>query len=317
MALSDGRRGSVSRMAQWPGPDQPAVYVPSVEPSAPMTRDEVRARLASARIRSGLSVSEEILAQIMAAGYAVDPERAGIYTASEQQDIYGDNERVDRARAVLTEAQDVLGGLQVCWTAGRRGIRVLLTGDRDRYRRLLAEVIDPERLVIDAATFTETEVARRGEAVRAHSEQLAADGIILTRSGTRAEGFVIEYLAADFERADRVLHDRFGDFATIRYQGASNHTFRPFPFGSWLDEGDRLHLFYALPRNGEQPGGCQVFETESAVVVSLTIRDWRGAKTLVGGFIASHATAQLSEPLGDRSVIDDADNRARPHWTDA
>jgi hypothetical protein len=303
-------------MAQWPGPDEPAVYVPSVEPSTPMTRGELRARLAGARIRSGLPVSEEILSQIMAAGYAADPERAEIYTASEQQDIDGDNERVDRARAVLSDAEDVLGGLQVCWTGGRRGIRVLLTGDRDRYRRLLAAVIDPERLVIDAATVTEAELARRGEKVRAQSEQLAADGIILTRSGTGVEGFVIEYLAADFERADRVLHDRFGDFATIRYRGASNHTFRAFPFGSWLAEGDRLHVFYALPRNGEQPGGCQVFETESAVVVALTIKDWRGAKTLVGGFIASHETVQLRDPLGVRSVIDDAENRARPHWTD-
>ena len=138
----------------------------------------------------------------------------------------------------------------------------------------------------------------------------------MTRSGTGIEGFEIEYLAADFERADRVLQDGFGDFATIRYRGASNHTLRVWPFGSWLAEDDRLHVFYAMPRNGERPGGCQVFETESMVVVSLTIKDWRGAKTLVGGFIASHATVQLREPLGDRSVIDDADNRARPHRTD-
>jgi hypothetical protein len=303
-------------MAEWPGSDQQAVYVPSVEPPAPLGRDVLRARLATARIRSGLAASEEILSQIMTAGYAADPERVGIYTASEQQDIDGDSERVDRARAVLSDAEEVLGGLQVCWTGGRRGIRVLLTGERDRYWRQLAEVIDPERLVIDAAILAEAELARCGEEVRAQAEQLAADGIILTRSGTRVEGFVIEYLAADFERADRVLHDRFGDFATIRYQGASNHTFRAFPFGSWLAEGDRLHVFYALPRNGERPGGCQVFETDAAVIVSLTVKDWRGAKTLVGGFIASHATVQLREPLEDRSVIDDAENRARPHWTD-
>jgi hypothetical protein len=303
-------------VAEWPGSDQQAVYVPSVDPPAPVAADELRARLASARIRSGLTVDEEILSQIMAEGYAADPGRARIYTASEQEDIYGDNERLDRARAVLSNAEDVLGGLQVCWTSGRRGIRVQLTGERAHYRRLLSEVIDPARLVIDTATLTETELARRGEEVRAHSEQLAADGIILTRSGSGAEGFVIEYLAADFERADRVLHDRFGDFATIRYRGASNHTFRVLPFGSWLAEDDRLHVFYGLPRNGERPGGCQAFETESVVVVSLTVKDWRGAKTLVGGFIASHATVQLREPLGDRSVIDDADNRARPHWTD-
>jgi hypothetical protein len=131
-------------------------------------------------------------------------------------------------------------------------------------------VIDPDRLVIDSAAFTE-----------------------------------------------RVLRDRFGEFATIRYQGASNHSFRRFPFGSWLADKDRLHVFYGLPHNGERPGGCQAFETESGVIVSLTILDWRGAKTLIGGFIPSRATVQLREPLGDRIVTDDAENRSRRHWTQA
>ena len=72
-------------------------------------------------------------------------------------------------------------------------------------------------------------------------------------------------------------------------------------------------MFYGLPRNGERPGCCEAFETESAVIVSLRILDLRGAKTLVGGFIASHATIQLRAPLGNRSVIDDAENRPRPH----
>lgn len=52
-------------------------------------------------------------------------------------------------------------------------------------------MIDPDRLVIDSAAFTE-----------------------------------------------RVLRDRFGEFATIRYQRASNHNFRRFPFGSWLADKD-------------------------------------------------------------------------------
>jgi len=99
---------------------------------------------------------------------------------------------------------------------------------------------------------------------------------ILTRSGTGIEGFEIEYLAADFERADRVMQDGFGDFATIRYRGASNHTLRVWPFGSWLAEDDRLHVFYAMPRNGERPGGCQVFETES--MVSCRSRSRTGAE---------------------------------------
>lgn len=97
----------------------------------------------------------------------------------------------------------------------------------------------------------------------------------------------MEYLAVDCERADRVMKERFGDVATIRYRGASNYTFCRFPSGSWLSNGDRLHVFYGLPRNGERPSGCEAFETESAVIVSLRILDLRGPKTLVGGFIAS------------------------------
>ena len=53
------------------------------------------------------------------------------------------------------------------------------------------------------------------------------------------------------------------------------------------------------------------------MIVALTILDWRGAKTLIGGFIPSHATVRLDSPVGDRVVIDDAENRARPHWKQA
>jgi hypothetical protein len=73
-------------------------------------------------------------------------------------------------------------------------------------------------------------------------------------------------------------------------------------------------VFYALPRNGEKPGGCTCVERPEAVIVALTILDWCAAKTLVGGFTPSHATVALDEPLGDRAVVDSFDNRARPHW---
>jgi hypothetical protein len=307
--------GSVWRMSDWPAGDREAVFVTPALVSVPVGFEELRARLAGARAREGLPADDESLSQIMSEGYVSEPERSGIYTASERHDIYGDNERLEAARAVLTGAEDVFGGLQICWCDGHRGIRVLLTGELDRYRRLLSHVIDPERLIVEQVALTEAELARRGHEVRAQSEQLATQGIFVTRSGKRLEGFVIEYLAADFTRAERIMQDRFGDFAKIRYCGATNHTFRPFPFGSWLAEEDRLHVFYGLSRNGERSGGCQVLETETAVVVALMVKDWHGAKTLVGGFRASHETVQLREPLGDRAVIDDAHNRARPHWT--
>lgn len=301
----------------WPDDKRERVYIPAAAAPVAVTPDELRVRLVSARVRDRLPVDEDTLSQIMRAGYAADPERAGIYTAAEQQDIYGDGERVEKARAVLADAADVFGDLQVCWLDGRRAVRVRLTGELNRYRELLSGAIGSERLLVEPTAFTETELRHRAAEVRAQGEQLAADGIMITMSGFTIDGFVIEYLAADFAHAERVLHDRFGEFATIRYRGASHHTFRPITFGSWATEGDRLHVFYGLPRNAEQPGGCQVFETDSAVIVALWIKDWRGAKTLIGGFTPSHATVQLSVPLGQRHVIDDVDNRARPHWTEA
>jgi hypothetical protein len=81
-----------------------------------------------------LPISEEILCSILARAPR-DLERTGIYTDAEQEDIYGDNERVALAQAVLAVAEDVLGGLELCWHDGRRGVRMRLTGERERYRQ--------------------------------------------------------------------------------------------------------------------------------------------------------------------------------------
>jgi hypothetical protein len=249
-------------MREWPSADQHAVYIPPSGVSEPESETEIRARIAAARIRDGLPVSDEILSHITADKSESGSAASGMFTEAEQQDIYGDNERIAQARAVLAGAEDVFGDLQVCWHHGRRGVRVLLTGQRDRYRQLLSKVIEPGRLVIDSAKATKAELHGRERDVRAQVEQLAEQGIFITRHGTGINGFEISYLAADHDLAERVLSDRFGEFAAIRYDGASNHSFRPMPFGSWLASEDRLHLFYGLPRNGERAGGCQVFETE-------------------------------------------------------
>lgn len=76
-------------------------------------------------------------------------------------------------------------------------------------------------------------------------------------------------------------------------------------------------MSYALNRNGEQPANVTVVERDDSVIVSVTILDWRGAKTLVGGFTPSHHTIELRQPVRARAVIDNAENRARPHWTEA
>jgi hypothetical protein len=99
--------------------------------------------------------------------------------------------------------------------------------------------------------------------------------------------------------------------------GASRHVLAPHPFGSWLANGNLLHVFYGLPHNGEQPAAGVFTELGDSVIIALMIRDWRGAKTLRGGFSPAHVTLELKAPLGDRIVIDNFDNRVRPHWETA
>jgi len=280
-----------------------------------MSEAEQRVVIATARIRQGLSVSDAILSEVLA--FQRSASQAGIFTPAEREDIYGDNDRVERARAVLADADAVLGSLQVCWVNGRRGVRVLLTGEHDRWRQRLSAELGAELVLVEPAAMTERESTRLQQEVHAARSELADQGIFVTRHGHGVDGFEVSYLAWDQAAAVAALRSRFGDGVKLNYRGASDHTFSPFPFASWLAEDDLLHLFYGLPHNGERPGGCQAFENDRAVVVALTIKDWRGAKTAIGGFIPSHATVHLSRPLGDRVVIDDSHNRVRSHWTSA
>jgi hypothetical protein len=61
-------------------------------------------------------------------------------------------------------------------------------------------------------------------------------------------GFAIEYLALTSSEPGASCWPRFGDFAAIRYQRASNHTFRSFPSSAQFSNKHQLHEFYALPR---------------------------------------------------------------------
>lgn len=121
----------------------------------------------------------------------------------------------------------------------------------------------------------------------------------------------------DEKRGAALLRQRCGEETPLHYLGASLRGRRPHRFGSWSADGRSLHVFYALPRNGEEAGGAVVAEREDCVIVSLTIVDWLGAKTLIGGFRPSHATVPLAAELGERRVIDNHANLVRPHWKTA
>jgi hypothetical protein len=158
------------------------------------------------------------------------------------------------------------------------------------------------------------ELRERQEWMERNAGELAAQGIYVSRLSPSG---AIRYFAMDEERAQTVLRQRCDEQTMLLYLGASRRVLRPHPFGSWLADGQSLHVFYGLPRNGEEAGGHVVAEREDCVIVSLAIVDWLGAQTLIGGFTPSFVTVMLEAELGARPVIDNFDNRTRPHWKTA
>jgi hypothetical protein len=158
------------------------------------------------------------------------------------------------------------------------------------------------------------ELRARQERLQRHQSQLAEEGVY--GLGYSASGD-LRYFAMDQQRAESLLAQHFGSDAGLRYLGASMHALRPHPFGSWQAEDQALHLFYALPNNGEEFAGCIATEREDCVIIALSVVDWLGYKTLIGGFTPSHVTVMLDTELGARPVIDNFDNRVRPHWKTA
>jgi hypothetical protein len=185
----------------------------------------------------------------------------------------------------------------------------------------LLAVYDPPRLPTPGAedptawsTVPDAELRARQERIQQHQNDLAADGVYML--GYTATG-ELRYYSLDQEKAERLLRRRFGADSELRYLGAALRALRGHPFGSWLSDGRDLHIFYGLPHNGERFAGCVVAEDDDYVIVSLMIVDFLGNKTLIGGFTPSHTTLRLNASLGDRRVIDNFNNHARPHWKTA
>jgi hypothetical protein len=299
--------------SEWPPDDVAAVYEVPREPLASEPPIEQRARLAAARVRAGLPISDALIDEVLAEVQS-DPS-LGIETEAEYAEYYASTERADVARESLEAFGDVFGDLSHDRRDGRHVIRVRVTANHERVRAALVERLGAERVVVESAAITEAEGDALTDHILEQADALKAEGVHVSGGSHDGDGVQVRYFAADPARAEALLRERFGDAIHPCYQGAGRHAFRPFPFASWHAEGERLHVFYALPLNGERPGGSLAHETDDSVTVALMIRDWRGAKTLVGGFTPSRATIALARPLGDRVVVDDSVNRARPHWT--
>ena len=185
---------------------------------------------------------------------------------------------------------------------GRRVLTIYLGDDQDDVRQRLVEAVGTDRLSFKSAEFTAEETERTRDALWDGRDDLEAAGIQLVGSSAAPSGEIsVDFMAADPETAEQTLRERFGESVQPRWQGApAAHTFRAFPFGSWLCEDDRLTVFYGLPNNGQRFCGREAFETEHAVIVCLQILAPRGWTTLCGGLKPSYATVRRNAPLGQR-----------------
>ena len=305
-------------MSVWPQGDDATVYEPPQAPPVAPSAIEIKAQLAAARVREGLPAGESELEDVLAQRASDDPWlQQTMFTRAEHEEMDAEFFVDERVQELLQDDEGVLLRREVGWQNGRRVLTIYLSDDQDDIRRRLVEAVGTDRLKFGSARFTVEETERRTQAIWDESDDLEAAGIQLTGSGARPSGEItVDFTAADPDRAEQVLRERFGEIVQPHWQGGTaTHTFRAFAFGSWLCEDDRLTVFYGLPHNGERFGGCQTFETDRTVVVSLQILAPRGWSTLIGGFTPSHVTVRLERPLEQRLVIDDSANRARPHWT--
>jgi hypothetical protein len=185
----------------------------------------------------------------------------------------------------------------------------------------MAAVYDPTRPAPSPADAEVSSADVPAEELRARQERLRKHEADLRDSGVFIRGYTaagrLRYFAKAPDVAEALLRERFGESVKLSYQGASLRALRPHPFGSWLAEGSTMHVFYALPHNGERFAGCVATEEPDVVIVSLVIVDWLGPKTLIGGFTPSEATVELEAEVGERTVVDAFDNHPRPHWTTA
>ena len=301
-----------------PQPKIPAAYRPPPPTSAVPSAMEVRAQLAAARVREGLSAGNAELDDVLAQRASADPWlQQTRYTRAEHAEMDAEFIVDERIQELLSDDHELLMRRAIGWENGRRIVTVYLTEDQAEVRRMLTDAVGIDRLRFGVAQFDLEETQRTVRAIEDARDQLRTEGIKLSAWGARPSGEVrVDFMAADRTAAEQILHQRFGSIVRPEWKGGtSSHTLQPFEFGSWHATDGSLTVFYGLPHNGERFGTCHAFETDDAVVVSLQLLVPRGWRTAVGGFQPSNASVHLQRPLGRRSVIDDSANRARPHWS--
>ncbi len=200
------------------------------------------------------------------------------------------------------------------WLDGRRVVEISVKGGVEEWRELLEGELRSDRLLVRAARYSDRELLALQDRITGDVEDLLAHGVELASWGSGDDGVRVEYFAVDRERARELLVERYGPVVKPEWLGPSSLGETRQAFGSWVQDGLELTVFYPLHHNGARPGSCTVEELEHRMIVTLTILEPMGFQTLIGGFRPSSATVRLREPVGEREVIDGAHDLPRPEW---
>jgi hypothetical protein len=266
---------------------------------------------------SGLAVDPESVRRAVENSQRPDYPLPGLFYTPEElaESEAADDLLADHAEALVINAGAAVGGVSWGWLDGRRVVIVPVKDDVQHYRELLSAELTSDRVIVTEAEHSEDEL--RGLCDRIHEDMpaLRDRGIELSGSRIADQCVELDYFSADRDTAQRILRERYPPEVRLNRIGPASMAEVPQPFGSWIIDATQLTVFYPLPHNGERPGSCTVEEHPDRVSVSLTILAPQGASTLIGGFTPSHATVDLKETLGRRTVIDVAHDRPRPEWT--
>jgi hypothetical protein len=143
------------------------------------------------------------------------------------------------------------------------------------------------------------------------SDRLRAEGIHVQLLTPTADAVEVHYVAADEDAAGALLRRRYGERVRPIWIGPSTRAIEAYPFVSWMASAQDLRIFYRLEGDVEVVE-CKVREDEDAVIVSLRVSRPRGFELIPCEVTLCEATLKLARPLGERRVIDAADDKVRP-----
>jgi hypothetical protein len=307
----------------WPGPeDSIAYFVPRPErPAAPGPPRSLEEEVIGHRQFFGLAADPESVRRAIENEARPGYDFPGMWFTPEEEleEKTFDRELFDRMEAFAIEHGAELGVRAHRWLNGKRALEIPIKGDVEYYRELLTAQFGTDRLIVKEASYSRQELEDLAERVSEDCDDLAQLGIdvaVIHRSILdREEGVHVSYWATDEARAAAAMRERYGDMVVLDWLGPGNPTEQPKAFGSYITDGTTLTVFYAHTRDVEEPASCTVQEHEDRVIVTLTVLVHATYVQITRGVLRTHASVQLSRPLGNRTVIDAADNVPRPEWT--